>query len=841
MNSNDTYPSNLPDPLDYNQLKEYGLEYIRSIANKQWTDFNLHDPGMTILEALCFALTDLAFRTRFGMADLLTPKGATHPQLSGTLFPAHKILSHEPITINDYRKFILESVPGVRNVWIKASEKKYPTPIVGPSGESEIQIKGLYDIYLELEDSYFIQTNKRIKDVVDKDEGGKYAKLFNTEYPTLFEHYVRNFMLKHRNLCEDVHKVKVLTPVPVGLFAEIETEQDADYKQILTEMYSVINAYVSPSIDFHTLPELLKKGKTPAEIYQGLLPRYGFIDLDELEHFGQKKTLYTSDILNLLMKIEGVKSIKRLLFTVDEENKDKVAFNSHNTGITLTSEDCVFSLSPFSWDEHGKDNTPHNILFNCEGYSLRPKLSAKTPFEDNRYAKYHKVDDEYPLPQGKYRNTETYYSFQHLFPKTYRLGMERLPDSASNLRKAERMQLKAYLTFFDQLLADYLAQLTAMERYFAIDGNPDDIEPTYFFHELQDSEIMDVKEVLKDMETQETDAVVIDRRNRIMDHLLARFNDSFADYAVLTYLSNIESISANDLNLSKAKSIGYKKKLLNDYAKLSGTRSQAIDYTENLQISNLERRIMARLGITEPRLRIRKPLYRLSPTLASSNKNKTRFVFNDNRDEPYEQTFGIHIIEHLLLFPYEFLDANNFLRLNQDDSNEIVSDPYSFHVTVVVPGWLKVCQNMQFRAFVESTIRSELPAHVVAKICWIDPLVMWKLEKCYDHFVESNLRKRPFLAYEENETQWKEGIDDMVAIFHQFKNLYFHSVNYRLTTFDSTQQEGKPQAKVYYEGWQKGKQVEELPRIDYVKLDPWHSDDNSSIWKFKEKKEKQTK
>lgn len=836
MNSYDTYPSNLPDPLNYNQLKEYGLEYIRSIANKQWTDFNLHDPGVTIFEVLCFALTDLAFRTRFSMADLLTPKGATQPQLGGTLFPAHEILSHEPITINDYRKFILEFIPGVRNVWIKVSEKEYSTPdLIGYTKASEIQVKGLYNIYLELEDDYSIENSDRMREIMGRNDEGKYTNLFNVDYPTFYERYVRNFMLKHRNLCEDVNEVKALTPLPIGLFIEIETEQDADYQQILTEMYRVINAYVSPSLDFHTLPELLKKGKTPEEIYQGLLPRYGFIDLDELEHFDKKKSLYTSDILNMLMKIKGVKSIKRLLFKVDKENEDKVM--SSNTCITLKSDDYTFSLPPFSWAENNEnDESPHNIFFSCEGYSLRPKLTAKPPFADNRHTKYQKVDEKYPLPQGKHRNTEAYYSFQHLFPKTYRMGYERIPESASKLRKAQRLQLKAYLTFFDQFLADYLAQLNSMERYFAIDG--DDIEPSYFFHELQESEIVDVKKVLdvknvlKDKEAQGPSAIDLDRRNRILDHLLARFNDSFADYAVLTYLSNLDGISADNLKLSKTKRIKYKKQLLNNYAQLSGTRSQAIDYTENLQISPLERRIMARLGITEPH-------FKLAPTKHHSykkyNKEKTKkvdsIVFNDNRDEPYEQTFGLHILEHMLLFPYQFLNTDNFLKLSIDDvSNKYVADPYSFHVTVLVPGWLRICQNMQFRAFVESTVRSELPAHVVAKVCWVDPLVMFKFEESYKAFVNTKLKKRPFSSLEANESEWKEGLDDMVKVFNEFRNLYFHSVDYKLSANGTT-----AQAKAYY----KGTNVEELPRIDYVKLDPWYSDDSSALgyWKFKEKEE----
>ena len=31
------------------------------LCGDQWSDFNSHDPGITILEQLCFALTELGF------------------------------------------------------------------------------------------------------------------------------------------------------------------------------------------------------------------------------------------------------------------------------------------------------------------------------------------------------------------------------------------------------------------------------------------------------------------------------------------------------------------------------------------------------------------------------------------------------------------------------------------------------------------------------------------------------------------------------------------------------------------------------------------------------------
>ena len=58
-----------PDPegLDFNGLKRKGLKLLQKLSGKAWTDYNLHDPGVTILEVLCYALTDLVYRTEKGL------------------------------------------------------------------------------------------------------------------------------------------------------------------------------------------------------------------------------------------------------------------------------------------------------------------------------------------------------------------------------------------------------------------------------------------------------------------------------------------------------------------------------------------------------------------------------------------------------------------------------------------------------------------------------------------------------------------------------------------------------------------------------------------------------
>ena len=61
--------------LDHRQLYAIGLAHVQRLARRIWTDYNVHDPGITILELLCYALTDLGYRASFPVKDLLKNQG----------------------------------------------------------------------------------------------------------------------------------------------------------------------------------------------------------------------------------------------------------------------------------------------------------------------------------------------------------------------------------------------------------------------------------------------------------------------------------------------------------------------------------------------------------------------------------------------------------------------------------------------------------------------------------------------------------------------------------------------------------------------------------------------
>src|SRR5262249_52878674 len=92
--------------FDLDALKEEGLRKIQELAGSEWTDFNFHDPGVTILEVLCYALTDLAYRADFDIADILSVPGKK--KIADPLFAPEEILTTAPLSNLDFRRLILD-------------------------------------------------------------------------------------------------------------------------------------------------------------------------------------------------------------------------------------------------------------------------------------------------------------------------------------------------------------------------------------------------------------------------------------------------------------------------------------------------------------------------------------------------------------------------------------------------------------------------------------------------------------------------------------------------------------------------------------------------------------
>ncbi len=711
----------LADSSNYELLRRKGMEYIEKLGNKLWTDYNIHDPGITILEALAYALTDLGLRTSLDIKDLLAMENPDTADSDGqfpsdkrqAFYTARNILTVNPWTRNDFRKLLI-NIDGIKNGWLNCkicpcndiylyanctkSKLQYQTT------PQQVIVKGLYDILLEFEEeekggnlnsgkikykfsfqngtqlanatiemrlpswakleedkskyekfraekseiteikvNYISASTSDDKDIPDSPEqvldNALRKPVFtgvdvtfkpdkeNTATETLTLEFVpinvwfRNIserralvldnlkaaisdltaagifpkylekikradeviaetmmvLHQHRNLAEDYCKIKAIEVEDIAICSDMEVEPWADIEAVLGEAYYLIDQYMSPDIKFYSLQELLDNKKPVDEIFEGPALTNGFIDNDELEDASLRETLYASDVINLIMDIPGVKSIKNFVFARYNESGRLV--ESQPWSMDVTSEH-----QPRLYIEGSKVLILKNGLpFLADANELSDTLQVVKG--KNAQPKYSVLENDLPVPHGSFNDLNSYYAVQNSLPLTYGVGADGLPDTATESLKAQAKQLKAYLLFFEQILVNYLAQLANVNELFAVDNS---VSKTYFSRMLDSGEVEGIASLYKGLDESKLQLLIEDkdtylaRRNKFLDHLLARFAESFNDYALMLY-----SYSA-DKEIADNKLIENKIAFLQNFQQISRDRGKSFNYKNPSQVCNSE-------------------------------------------------------------------------------------------------------------------------------------------------------------------------------------------------------------------------------------------------------------
>ena len=472
--------SGFPDYLDFEKLRSEGIDYLGRLSGKIWTDHNVHDPGITILEMLCYALIDLGYRTNLPEQDLFT-RDPNDSSPDNNFFTPAKILACNPLNITDFRKLLID-IEGVNNAWLEVAtdEKDFCRPPRQPDAtganfdnntnntvKCQEFLNGLYHVYIDLEKN----VDKEFDNEVDK-----------KSYVDNIVQKVREALMAHRNLCEDFVDIYILCKQETGICVDIELEDNADVEKVYVTMVEKLRQFFSPSPQFYTLQQLLDKQKSIDQIFAGrpynITESHGFVDTEELEQLKLRKEIHLSDVYNLLFEIEGVRAVRdlRLQFCNPDQKLPGGSwkFNIPENHIPDFSIEC----SGFQFTRNGipvlidfeKFDSLFAINFIHNGKIL---YQAPSPYLDGK------------IPTGTYRSdVADYYSIQNEFPKVYGIAEGGLSDNASPLRKAQAYQLKGYLLFFDQLLANYLAQLKNIRALFAMSSQPKGENHTYFINEL---------------------------------------------------------------------------------------------------------------------------------------------------------------------------------------------------------------------------------------------------------------------------------------------------------------------------------------------------------------------
>lgn len=799
--------------LDFSFLRQKGLEYIQQLSGQIWTDFNSHDPGVTILEMLCYAITDLGQRIELPPENLLAPENKEAQKITEQFFTASQILPSAPVTENDYRKLFVD-IDGVRNCWLKPYEKtvyvdckqdkisynKADFNSTLPQFKQEFILKGLYSVLVDYADE--IQNEPQKQQIHDE----------------IFRRFHAN-----RNLCEDLIEVLPVDEQPVGICAIIEVSPEVDEELVHARVLNAIDRYLSPDIQFWSLNQLLGKGYKSDEIFEGPLLNHGFIDNQELEKSALRTEVRVSDIIQEIMAVEGVTLVRDIIInncTGDEDNAEKWLICIDPGKKPVRCEKSVFS--------YYKGLLPVNV--NSAKVVEYQKMLLEEEKKNREEAKWNR---ELDIPEGEFMSTSETTTIQNDFPDTYGTGRNGLPSGMPVKRKAQAKQLKGYLLFFDQILASYFAHLGKVKDLLSVDNR---LRKTYFTQAVND--LKDLQQLVTDYpldDQEELTALLFsdfdnhsERKNQILDHLLARFAEKLGDYAFL--MKRLYGEKAGEVVLKS------KESFLSDYHLTSRQRGSAFNYfnqpPENLwdtnNVSGFEKRLARLCGIknhhrrflSESFVEIYMPdsvgeetVYRwrirntqndivLSSTVNYENalmagrecnlavekiiETPVRVIEDTFKKEVPDNTVagnfevqlspggkysfniinpkakpgttawviarhykyyhskqelknavlelidfitgdfteeGVFVVEHILLRPdvtQTIVPQTQFFPVYTDNCSSCSPiDPYSYRITVVLPGWTYRFSNPDFRKFLEDLIRKELPAHVLARICWV--------------------------------------------------------------------------------------------------------------------------
>jgi hypothetical protein len=132
-----------PHPsLDFKRLRQEGIDLIQTLSGDEWTDYNLHDPGVTTLEILCYGLTELGYRSRL-LDDAFQTERLTQAEfVEKYFFKADEVLDVLPLTKLDFEDFTQRSHWQVLQAWF----------VEYPIFSSANVVQGGYEIALLLKD-----------------------------------------------------------------------------------------------------------------------------------------------------------------------------------------------------------------------------------------------------------------------------------------------------------------------------------------------------------------------------------------------------------------------------------------------------------------------------------------------------------------------------------------------------------------------------------------------------------------------------------------------------------------------------------------------------------------
>lgn len=479
------------EQLEFAALRSRGIAWLQELTGQRWTDYNLHDPGVTLLETMVYGLTDLAYRIEFETADLLAaPTGLDLDALG--LVPPDRALPPRPVTVADLRAAVVAAVPELRNVWV----------IPAADGSTA----GLVDV--------FVWTGHSL----DAADEAPVLKAARAAYDAV------------RGLGEDAARFGLMGEVPCRLEGQIQVERDRDAAEIVAEMFDrcaerLTRGMYPIAIDVlrreaNSLEDALTVPLSPLGVFTSE-DQKADMNPDELtgEKLAAPRTFFREVAgISGVLRVDALRlrvpppaadaatspALAELVFPADQADVDALALNSRGRRIEVAVGEVRRHL-----------------------HRLRVERARAARVAQDTAT----IADP---PPAVPRDLARYTLLQDHLPPAYGVTPGGLPSSAPKPLRARARQLRGYLMHAERPLADAMAAVDDLPRLFARNG----VDRTY-------ATATDLSAALpprdRDLAARDADAAVasrddvVERRGRLLDYLLALYGEAFTQNSLRTF------------------------------------------------------------------------------------------------------------------------------------------------------------------------------------------------------------------------------------------------------------------------------------------------------------------
>ena len=443
--------------IHFDTLWQMASLIVLEHGHLEWTDTAEHDPGTTLLQAATYAIADLSYRHTHPLIDLLTP-GQGQPVFDPAFGP-EKALTVSPVTEDDYRRGIMDLCDEDGFFMFRNAQLVR---------ESEAE---RYKYFYDSENGTFTFSNNTV--TIDSAPqvllGGYrlYVEAYSWLYRPKLMAMINSYLIRHRNLGEQVRLIKDVTWNYVYLRPFIDVELDDDCQEparVIGMIWETVTKLYAPWPRRDVEEAHLVSGGSIETLYNGPKLDNGWITqpLPDVDYtVGQSIDLRKLPLE--LLKIDGIKQVRRLSW--DAVKVDWVKTVSKGQHLIFWHE---YPDTYITGDDSTLRLFKRGQRQNLTSDEVKPYINwpTRTPHT------------QVTGPQGQFLGSlKDALDIPGLLPDCYGLNDDNQRDETETV---ERQRLKDFLSLFQQWVDNSCKELAGLSKLLSFDQPVGAIGSGYF-------------------------------------------------------------------------------------------------------------------------------------------------------------------------------------------------------------------------------------------------------------------------------------------------------------------------------------------------------------------------